>query len=416
MKQPIDQTWSISRIAEEASPATWGHVMRDAAPELNDISTILEEQEQKYGHFYPLKKDIFAAFNNTPLASVKVIIFGQDPYHQTININGNPLPRAVGMSFSVRREDSIPSSLQNIYTELTNSVRGFSPPDHGDLREWARQGVLLLNTCLTVRPGQPDSHGDIWHGFIKKVIAGISAVNPHCIVLLWGRNAQKLRPMLGERFIPLEAAHPSGLSARRGFFGCNHFNLVNDYLVRQGKIGINWKISSLAELQSPCIIPPLVHTHIEHKPILAPVDVASLPSIIPLKPTIATSVPVIIGVSDLKNNYNCSQSTSPVSKVSPLPIIPNTKASPVKPSSPPVLNTNHDTHDQLSTVPAIPKITFGSTLMGPPPISIGNPQNDGRGMSKIISMNESKPIAREQSSPITTLPVILPLVGLTKSQ
>jgi uracil-DNA glycosylase len=399
--------------------------MTDAAPELNDLSTILDEQERKYGHYYPLKKDIFAAFNNTPLGSVKVIIFGQDPYHQTINVNGNPVPRAVGMSFSVRREDSIPSSLQNIYTELTNTVRGFSPPDHGDLREWARQGVLLLNTCLTVRPGQPDSHGDIWHGFIKKVIAAISAVNPYCIALLWGRNAQKLRDILGDRFIVLEAAHPSGFSARRGFFGCNHFNLVNEHLVRQGKVGINWKISSLAELRAPCITPPLVHTHTDHKPILAPVDVTLLPTIIPLKSTISHGLPTIIGVPDATGMYN--QSTSPVSKLSPLPIIPNTKrdevssgylltkASPKQSTPPPDPNINQNSQ-QSSPVPAIPKITFGTNLTGPPPISIGNQQVNDLGLPKIISLTDQQPVAREQSAPITTLPVILPLVGVMKSQ
>jgi len=187
IKEPVDQNWSIERITTETPPVTWESVFEDAKHELHDVSLVLDEQEKMYGTYYPLKRDIFAAFNYTPLNNVKVVILGQDPYHQSVNINGKTLPRSVGLSFSVRQEDSIPSSLRNIYTELADTVRGFRIPDHGDLREWARQGVLLLNTCLTVRPGQPGSHGDIWLGFINKVFKAIAVTNPYCIFMLWGR-------------------------------------------------------------------------------------------------------------------------------------------------------------------------------------------------------------------------------------
>ena len=237
--EPINQGWSIKQVAR-VYPPTWEEVFKNAARELDDISDILDEQEKMYGMYFPLKKDIFAAFNYTPLTSVKVVIMGQDPYHQSIVVDGKTVPRSVGMSFSVRKEDSVPSSLQNIYKELSDTVHGFNRPSHGDLSHWAVQGVLMLNACLTVRPGQPGSHGDIWLGFVNKVFKAIAAVNPRCIYLLWGKEAQKLRPMLGEKSIVFEAAHPSGLSAKRGFFGCNHFNLVNEYLVKQGKTGINW--------------------------------------------------------------------------------------------------------------------------------------------------------------------------------
>lgn len=244
LKEP-EQDWSIDRIVNEYTPKSWSKVFEDSRIELHDVSLILEEQEKLYGQFYPLKKDIFSAFNITPLDSVKVVILGQDPYHQTVLINGKLLPRAVGLSFSVRREDEIPSSLNNIYKELSNTVQGFIKPNHGDLREWAVQGVLLLNMCLTVRPGHPRSHGDIWLGFINKVFKAISRTNPQCIYILWGREAQKVKSMLNEKSFILEAPHPSGLSANNGFFGCNHFNLVNEILERQGKTKINWNITPI---------------------------------------------------------------------------------------------------------------------------------------------------------------------------
>ena len=245
----IDETWSVERIAREAPPPTWEEVFKDALPELHDVTAVLTEQERDYGAYYPLRKDIFAAFQNTRLTNVKVVILGQDPYHQTISLDGKAIPRAMGLSFSVRKGDAIPASLNNIYKEL-QSVKTFVKPDHGDLTEWTHQGVLLLNTSLTVRPNCANSHGNIWHGFVSKVIKAIATVNPYCIYLLWGREAQNLRPMLRERNIALEAAHPSGFSAMKGFFNCNHFNLVNDLLVKQGKVPINWSITSLAELRA----------------------------------------------------------------------------------------------------------------------------------------------------------------------
>jgi len=237
----IDQSWTIIRIAEECPPRTWEGVFKDAKYELIDISNILDEQEQIHGQYYPLKKNIFNAFNITPLHLVKVVIMGMDPYHQSvISPRDGLVPRAQGLSFSVAKYDSIPSSLQNIYKELKNSYKDFVIPNHGDLSSWAEQGVLLLNMGLSVRSGQAGSHGEIWHGFVKKVCKAISLINPNCIYLLWGRDAQKSEGMVGEKSVCLQAAHPSGLSANKGFFGCNHFNLTNEILIKQGKSPINW--------------------------------------------------------------------------------------------------------------------------------------------------------------------------------
>jgi uracil-DNA glycosylase len=240
----IDESWTIEQICDKYPPATWDKVFLLAKDELKTISAIVENQEKIHGRIYPLKKDIFNAFNLTPLNTVKVVIIGQDPYHQIINSNGNLIPRATGLSFSVRKDDMIPSSLKNIFTELSNTVRGFNIPENGDLTEWTQQGILLLNSALTVNPSEPGSHGEIWLCFIKHILKEISKVNPHCIYVLWGREAQKIKPLIGDKSIILEAAHPSGLSARRGFFGCNHFNLINEHLINLEKQTITWSLKN----------------------------------------------------------------------------------------------------------------------------------------------------------------------------
>lgn len=238
----ITQTWTVERIAKECPPLGWEDVFRDAEPELHDVSEILEMDERKNGMFYPLKKDLFRAFMETPLNSVKVVICGMDPYPQICSATGKP--RAQGMSFSVCRDDSVPNSLQNIYKELTNTVPGFVTPWHGDLTEWARQGILLLNASLTVRPQSPGSHGDIWLGFVSKVLATLAERRPHTIYVLWGAQAQKMTRHLADNAIMLTAAHPSGLSANKGFFGCNHFNQINEILIKHGKTPIQWQLSN----------------------------------------------------------------------------------------------------------------------------------------------------------------------------
>jgi uracil-DNA glycosylase len=247
--KPIDQTWSIKEITEKRPPRTWENVFKESEYEFITISETLEKEEQNYGTYFPLKKHIFAAFEKTPLKLVKVVIVGQDPYHQLVHDSNNvPVPRAQGLSFSVSKDDVIPSSLQNIYKELYNTYPGFTIPDHGDLTKWTEQGVLLLNSCLTVRANKPGSHKEIWLGFIKRVCKAISQVNPTCIYLLWGQEAQKIKNMIGEKSITLDAAHPSGYSANKGFFGCNHFNKTNEILIKQGHNAINWHINPPREL------------------------------------------------------------------------------------------------------------------------------------------------------------------------
>jgi len=245
---PVDNSWTIERIATECPPSGWESVFTESLPELRTTSYGIEV-EKSMGHvIYPATKDIFQAFRLTPLSSVKVVIVGQDPYHSTSYNNNVAYPTAMGLSFSVRKWDNIPSSLQNIYKELSNTVPGFVTPDHGDLTSWAQQGVLMLNRSLTVRAGEADSHDPVvWDGFISKVMEAIKQVNPHCIYVLWGRNAQKLLSKIADPAVKLLSVHPSGLSAYKGFFGCNHFNLINQELHKQGKSAINWQLPLLRD-------------------------------------------------------------------------------------------------------------------------------------------------------------------------
>lgn len=239
-KDIIDNSWTIIDIARRRPSIGWEPVFKHADNELKDTSDIIEQDKIKNGRFYPDCKNIFRAFDLTPLDRVKVVIVGQDPYH---GANPDGTPQATGLCFSVKKGVPIPPSLRNIFKEIRDTVEGFQTPSHGNLERWARQGVLMMNACLTVRPHEAGSHGIIWSGFIKKVINAILDVNPGCIFVLWGREADKIKKkMLGERAVTLETSHPSGFSAYRGFFGCNHFNEINKLLLEQGRRPIDWNL------------------------------------------------------------------------------------------------------------------------------------------------------------------------------
>lgn len=187
---------------------------------------------------YPPADDIFNAFHFTPLSKVKVVILGQDPYH---NIN-----QAHGLSFSVKPGEDIPPSLQNIYKEL-NSDLGCKIPNNGFLQKWAEEGVLLLNTVLTVRAHQANSHqGKGWEQFTDAVIEAINKENRPIVFMLWGRPAQMKEKMLNNpKHLILKAPHPSPLSAYRGFFGCKHFSMANKFLIENGSDAIDWQIEDI---------------------------------------------------------------------------------------------------------------------------------------------------------------------------
>ncbi len=194
------------------------------------------QARQRGVEVFPRDHDIFNAFKYTPLDKLKIVIVGQDPYHQP--------GQAMGLSFSVPVGVPVPPSLQNIYRELQSDVPGFSVPNHGCLIPWARQGVLLLNSILTVQAGQPMSMRGIgWELFTDAVIAAINEHCEHLVFMLWGNAAKnKCAKVDRQRHLVLEAAHPSPLSASRGFFGCRHFSKANAYLHAHGCTTINWQL------------------------------------------------------------------------------------------------------------------------------------------------------------------------------
>ncbi|WP_035387431.1 uracil-DNA glycosylase [Ferrimonas senticii] len=184
---------------------------------------------------YPPESQVFVALERTPLDKVRVVILGQDPYHGE--------GQAHGLSFSVAKGVKLPPSLVNIYKELATDIEGFQVPVDGDLSRWADQGVLLLNTVLTVNQGHAHSHAKLgWEQFTDAVVA---AVNQHCqnvVFILWGAHAQKKgRNIDATKHLLLNGPHPSPLSAYRGFFGCRHFSKTNHYLLAQGYHSIDWQ-------------------------------------------------------------------------------------------------------------------------------------------------------------------------------
>lgn len=190
-------------------------------------------EEVKTQKIYPPGKQIFSAFNFTPLTAVRVVILGQDPYHGT--------GQAHGLAFSVADGVAIPPSLKNIYKELHDDL-AIPVPQTGNLEKWAKQGVLLLNATLTVRAGQAGSHqGKGWEIFTDQVIRTISDLRAGVVFLLWGRFAQEKEALIDtSKHFVLKAAHPSPFSAYRGFLGCKHFSKTNEILKRNGMGEIDW--------------------------------------------------------------------------------------------------------------------------------------------------------------------------------
>ncbi|MCD7981387.1 MAG: uracil-DNA glycosylase [Clostridiales bacterium] len=206
-------------------------------PYYRDLYTkVLEEYRTR--RIFPAADDIFNAFHLTPLHQVKVVILGQDPYH----IDG----QAHGLCFSVKPDVEMPPSLVNIYQELHDDL-GCRIPNNGYLVKWAEQGVLLLNTVLTVRAHQANSHRGIgWEQFTDAVIEAVSREDRPIVFLLWGRPAQMKKSMLhNPKHLILEAPHPSPLSAYRGFFGCRHFSRANAFLEANGLEPIDWQIEDV---------------------------------------------------------------------------------------------------------------------------------------------------------------------------
>ncbi len=207
-------------------------------PYYKELYTFVK-QEYNTQVVYPPADEIFSAFHLTPLGEVKVLILGQDPYHNE--------HQAHGLCFSVLPDQpEIPPSLQNIYQELHTDL-GCEIPNNGYLEKWAKQGVLMLNTVLTVRAHQAGSHQKRgWEQFTDAIIQAVNAQDRPIVYMLWGKPAQSKIPMLtNPKHLVLQAPHPSPLSAYRGFFGCKHFSQANDFLTKNGIKPIDWQINNI---------------------------------------------------------------------------------------------------------------------------------------------------------------------------
>lgn len=215
----IDPTWK-KVLQEEFEKDYW-----------NDLTSKVRQQ-YKEAVVYPPAKNVFAAFNLCPFEKTKVVIVGQDPYHGKNQANG--------LSFSVNQGIPLPPSLQNIYKEIHNDL-GITPSDSGDLSRWASQGVLMLNSVLTVLAGKPASHSGVgWEKFTDSVIASLNTHKKHVVYMLWGKYAQEKGAVIDrEKNLVLTSAHPSPYSATN-FFGNHHFSKCNAYLQEYGKSPIDW--------------------------------------------------------------------------------------------------------------------------------------------------------------------------------
>ena len=205
-------------------------------PYMNDLRQFLKSQYSAGKKIFPSKDKYFAAFNLTPFDQVKVVILGQDPYHGA--------GQAHGLCFSVPQGQAIPPSLVNIYKELKSDLN-IDPVRHGNLESWAKQGVLLLNSVLTVEEGRAAAHqGKGWENFTDQVIRKLNEKREHLVFILWGAYAQKKAAFVDrKKHLVIESPHPSPLSSHRGFFGSKPFSQANTYLGKQGISPINWNLT-----------------------------------------------------------------------------------------------------------------------------------------------------------------------------
>lgn len=217
---------------------SWLAVLKEEfeKPYMTTLKEFLQSEKETGQVVYPKNADIFRAFNDTPFDQVKVVILGQDPYHGP--------NQAHGLSFSVQKGIAIPKSLINIYKELSTDIPGFIKPAHGNLEEWAKQGVLLLNATLTVRAGEAASHQKKgWEIFTDEVIHKLSEKRTGLVFILWGAYAQSKVPLIDQnKHHIIKSVHPSPLSVERGFWGSKPFSKTNAYLEKEGKKPIDWQI------------------------------------------------------------------------------------------------------------------------------------------------------------------------------
>lgn len=224
-----------------SAPKTWESIISDEREKeyFQSVLAFVEQQRNSGKTIYPPQEQVFSAFDMTPFESVRVVILGQDPYHGA--------NQAHGLAFSVLPGVKIPPSLRNMYKELAQDIEGFEIPSHGYLDTWASQGVLMLNTVLTVEEAKAHSHAKCgWETFTDAIIAELNQRSEPIIFLLWGAHAQKKGQAIdADKHHVLVAPHPSPLSARRGFFGCKHFSMTNELLSSIKQQPIDWTLPLL---------------------------------------------------------------------------------------------------------------------------------------------------------------------------
>ena len=227
----LHESWKMPLAAEFASPY------------MAELKRFLLDQKAQGRRIFPRGSEYFRALDLTPLDKVRVVILGQDPYHG----DDHGIAQAHGMAFSVQRGVRVPPSLRNMYKEIERDL-GIVPPSHGNLDAWAKQGVLLLNTTLTVEAGHAASHAKPfktggWQACTDTLLSGLATQPEPLVFMLWGSHAQAKAPLLaGHDHLLLEAPHPSPLSAHRGFLGCGHFSAANAFLEQHGKTPIDWRL------------------------------------------------------------------------------------------------------------------------------------------------------------------------------
>ncbi|MEZ8111777.1 uracil-DNA glycosylase [Vibrio splendidus] len=223
-----------------SAPKSWESIINDERDKeyFQGVLAFVEQQRNSGKTIYPPQEQVFSAFNMTPFESVRVVILGQDPYHGA--------KQAHGLAFSVLPGVKIPPSLRNMYKELAQDIDGFEIPSHGYLDTWASQGVLMLNTVLTVEEAKAHSHAKCgWETFTDTIIAELNQRSEPIIFLLWGAHAQKKGQAIdADKHHVLTAPHPSPLSAHRGFFGCQHFSTTNKLLSSMDQQPIDWRLST----------------------------------------------------------------------------------------------------------------------------------------------------------------------------
>lgn len=234
-------TWNdvdIRELLYKQSHPSWHEIFKLADRDLDHTIQKLTEKIKTNSNIFPRPENVFKCFS-VPLDSIRVVIIGQDPYHDSVGDK----PRANGLAFS-SAAGITPPSLRNIIKEISSEYPD-SIFETDDLTYWLNQGVLLLNSCLTVNSGKPGSHKGIWFGFITKIIQEICNSRQKAIFVLWGREAQEFQSDITTHADPLVSAHPSPFSANRGFFGNDHFKKINNYLAANNLGSIDWNIKKI---------------------------------------------------------------------------------------------------------------------------------------------------------------------------